>query len=101
MHHNSILWFHRKDRTNRSFLRMEILRDDLLHLICGNGALACLISGDQLHRWEDSVIAVGFQLVAGSITIRRIIHHTEMLPVEDFIRNRMQNRKIRISREFF
>ena len=79
----------------------EILCNDLLHLICGNGALACLISGDQLHRWEDSVIAVGFQLVAGSITIRRIIHHTEMLPVEDFIRNRMHNRKIRISREFF
>ena len=57
------------------------MRNDLLHLICGNGAFACLISGDQLHGWEDSVIAVGFQLVAGSITIRRIIHHTEMLPV--------------------
>ena len=79
----------------------EILCNDLLHLIRGNGAFACLISGDQLHGWEDSVIAVGFQLIAGSITIRRIIHHTEMLPVEDFIRNRMHNRKIRISREFF
>lgn len=65
------------------------MRYDQLHLICGNGALACLISGDQLHGWEDSVIAVGFQLVVGSITIGRIIHHAEMLPVEDFIRNRM------------
>ncbi len=65
------------------------MRNDLLHLICGNGTFTGLISGDQLHGWEDSVIAVGFQLVAGSITIRRIIHHTEMLPVEDFIRNRM------------
>ena len=63
--------------------------NDLLHLICGNRTFTGLISGDQLHGWEDSVIAVGFQLVAGSITIRRIIHHTEMLPVEDFIRNRM------------
>ena len=79
----------------------EILRNDLLYLICGNGALACLISGDQLHGWEDSVIAIGFQFITGSITIRRIIHHAEMLPVEDFIRNRMHNRKIRISREFF
>ena len=79
----------------------KILCNDLLHLICGNGAFACLISSDQLHGWEDSVIAVVFQLIAGSITIRRIIHHTEMLPVEDFIRNRMHNRKIRISREFF
>ena len=79
----------------------EILRNDLLYLICGNGALACLISGDQLHGWEDSVIAVGFQFITDSITIRRIIHHAEMLPVEDFIRNRMHNRKIWISREFF
>ena len=79
----------------------EILCNDLLHLICGNGTFACLVSGDQLHGWEDSVIAVGFQLIASSITLRRIIHHTEMLPVEDFIRNRMHNRKIRISREFF
>ena len=38
----------------------KILCNDLLHLICGNGALACLISGDQLYGWEDSVIAVGF-----------------------------------------
>lgn len=65
------------------------MRNDLLHLICGKGTFTGLISGDQLHGWEDSVIAVGFQLVAGSITIRRIIHHTEMLPVEDYIRNRM------------
>ena len=65
------------------------MRNDLMHLICGNGTFTGLISGDQLHGWEDSVIAVGFQLVAGSITIRRIIHHTEMLPVEDFIRNGM------------
>ena len=79
----------------------EILRDDLLHLIRGNGAFACLISGDQLYGWEDSVITVGFQLITGGITIRRIIHHAEMLPVEDFIRNRMHNRKIRISHEFF
>ena len=79
----------------------EILRNDLLYLICGNGALACLISGDQLYGWEDSVIAVGFQFITGSITIRRIIHHAEMLPVEDFTCNRMHNRKIRISREFF
>ena len=79
----------------------EILCNDLLHLICGNGTFACPVSGDQLHGWEDSVITVGFQLIAGSITIRRIIHHAEMLPVEDFIRNRMHNRKIRISREFF
>ena len=79
----------------------EILCNDLLHLIRGNGAFACLISGDQLHGWEDSVITIDFQLIAGSITIRRIIHHAEMFPVEDFIRNRMHNRKIRISREFF
>ena len=63
--------------------------NDLLHLICGNGAFACLISGDQLRGWEDSVIAVCFQLVVGSITIRHIIHHTEMLSVEDFICKRM------------
>ena len=49
----------------------EILCNDLLHLICGNGAFACLISSDQLHGWEDSVIAVSFQLIAGSITIRQ------------------------------
>ena len=65
------------------------MRNDLLHLICGNGTFTGLISGDQLHGWEDSAIAVSFQLIAGSITIRHIIHHTEMLPVKDFIRNRM------------
>ena len=53
------------------------MRNDLLHLIRGNGAFACLISGDQLHGWEDSVIAVGFQLVAGSITISWILYTSD------------------------
>ena len=63
----------------------EILCNDLLHLICGNGAFACLISGDQLHGWEDSVIAVGFQLVAGSVTIIILVHHPKVFPVEDLL----------------
>ena len=38
----------------------KILRNDLLHLLRGNGTFARLISSDQLHGWKDSVIAVGF-----------------------------------------
>ena len=74
----------------------EILCNDLLHLICGNGAFACLISGDQLHGRKDSVVAVRLEFVAGSITIIVLVHHPEVFPVEELLRGGMQDREIRI-----
>ena len=63
----------------------EILCNDLLYLIRGNGAFACLISGDQLHGRKDSVVAIRFELVAGSVTVIALVHHSEMLPVEELL----------------
>ena len=78
------------------FCLEKILRYDLLYLFRTNGCFAGFISGDQLHGGKDSVITVGFEFVAGSITVCTLVHHAEVLPVEELLCGRMQNREIRI-----
>lgn len=74
----------------------EIFVDNLLD-ICGiNRIVLGFVSGNQVDSGNDSVTCISVEFVEGFGAVGRSIHHSEMLPVNDFSGLRVTNCKVRV-----